>query len=389
MQVLRKHASANRVDGAFEMILYPKMNVLRESILSMCRMKLNLDLGDTICEDEVRAFVVEHLKSTCLFKLQGQCKHVIAYESIKDYAGDSLEFYHPVQLKVHVTNKYVHDRLKVDDHKYVLNISPCEDKRWIESQLSSALSQIYLLEMAKIRSSAESALEKENTFLKVRTFIKRVTKQGDTESKETPDCLFISGNFAAAKKAYKDNRRHGGKEIYCSEMSMYCSMLMGSDLELQWTADHKMMNSERHVRILYFLIEYYKATKISVPGHVLMLYLKMSNVMYAACKSFFTLELIKIADKKRRLFLPYILEAMVYFKEKKMKRDSDACWKHMLSFEEIRCFFLKMELQTYGHTASCEELKQGAGFISERMIVYLNKLRQDVARNTNTSQGLL
>lgn len=355
------------------------MNVLRESILDMCRMKLNLDVGDAKCRDEVRAFVAEHLKSTRLFKLQGQCRHVMAYESIKDYAGDSLDFYHPIKLKVCVTSRYVHDKLEVDDHSYTVHIAPCDDQRWIESQLSSALSQVHSMEMAKIRSAVEAALEKENTFLKVRTFIKRVTKQGDTRSKETADCLFISGNFAAAKRAYRDSRVPGRTDMYCSEMSMYCSMLMESDPELQWTADSKVINTESHVRILYFLIEYYKATKVAVPGHVLMLYLKMSSMMHAACKSFFTLELTEIVGTKRRLFLPCIVEAMVYFNKKKMKGGSEACWRQMLSFEEIRVFFLNMDLQSRIRTSSCEKHKQGAGFIGERVITYLNKLRQEMA----------
>lgn len=367
------------------------MDVLKESILGMCRMRLDLEIVDMKNKDEMRFFITEHLKNAHLFKLQGQCKSVTSYESIRDFAGYSLDFYHPIKLQLCVPNKYVHDKLEVNDCEYVLSTSPCNDQSWIKSQLSGALSRIHLLEMASIKKTAEMALEKENSFLKLGRFIKRMTKKSDVVEKETSDCLFICGDFAAAKNGYQSYRGPNGPGLYCNEMSMYCSMLLGKEPELQWTSNPKLINTESHVRVLYFLIEYYKVTKRAVPGHVLMLYLQVSSKKYAACKSFFTLELVEVVTKKRRLFLSSIVDAMRYFNENNMRKNSEACWRYMLKFKEVLACSLQMESQDLdpGHMINNEGCKQSmGGFINERVIMYISKLKQDMLSIANISQKL-
>ncbi|KAL0266014.1 UNVERIFIED_CONTAM: hypothetical protein PYX00_011731 [Menopon gallinae] len=356
------------------------MDVLRESILGMCRIKLALETDGVAGRDEVHVFVADHLESTRLFRLHGQRKHVASYEAIRDFAGDSLDFYHLIKLKVCVTNKYVHDKLEVGDCEYVLNVQSCSDQRRVENQLSGALSRIYSLEMARIRESAELALEREGSFFRLGRLIKRIAMKNNVAEREMLDCLFICGEFAAAKNGYKSIRGHSGPDLYCSEMSMYCSMLTEDEPELQWVSDPKLINTECHVRVLYFLLEYFRAAKKAVPGNVLMLYLKMSSVRYTACKSFFTLELIETVAKKRRLFLPGILEAMTYFNENNRGENSEACWRHMLSFEEIRALIPQVKLPgaEHGPTAGGRELKHGTSFINERVVMYISRLRQEI-----------
>lgn len=343
-----------------------EMDALRRKIQqSFC---LELDLDTAEIEDEYeRQFVVECVGD--IFKVLRASRPATCSDDIESFVFSTSSIYRPVALKMQMTKGYTHDVLTVSGDGYVLTVPSSGSKDSMRRFVADAVERVCVLEIAKIERSAKEVLEKENSFLGMARFIKKMSKQASSSQKAVADGLFVLGDLSRARNLYR-SCREGDLLVQIEEMCLYCTLLLGETLDLAWITSPRLANTDAHIRVLYFLIEYYRLSQDTVPGHVLRSYLHITNERYVVYRSLFTVELVRLVRSKRRLFCLAMVEAIECFNARQMAMRSVECQSLLSESLDIgQCSVARLGLSA--------EPDGKALFANERVIRYIKKIAPD------------
>lgn len=92
-----------------------------------------------------------------------------------------------------------------------------------------------------------------------RTLFSKYFSTDHSLKKDLADAYYVLGDYKEAFKRYSERNKSG---LHFKEMKLYCAMQLNQNLDFAWIVE-KEVDEKRRVRVLFFLVEYFKVCRIA------------------------------------------------------------------------------------------------------------------------------